>query len=434
MPSNYSIFTSFFLLFLFQTQRIGFKNLSPKNSWVLRATTTQDSEFAFFNYAAVLLPHMTQWVDITALQNTTGQSTDSLIYQVCDTTGSAAVLYVNGDQPKCAVYSGAKINITVRAHQVTVNALSPAALSVLTVMTHPEALYTILAIPQAPQTCLLIQQSALKKTLLVNFDQATQFEPRAHYPCDALPYTQRGVNTLRLGFTWEYLQNFLGQDIPIDWSKGGYAAQLVLLVQAWKNFTVILTLYDHMHYSYCAIGTPDCWVKAQRYQRVWQDIAQHFINDAHVVFDLMHQPAVQAGKLGTDVVLRNQNLATAAIRATGAQHFIFFEGNKNSSIENWHQEECDRANSVVFRPEKIHDAYSRAALSVSISCHHPDTIHALKKFGFWLKATHSFALISEIDAHNSQPLGCVQEVMLWGWLHKHIVGVDASALLLRMAP
>jgi hypothetical protein len=336
--------------------RLGFENTSPDNTWVLRSTG-DDPDYIITHYSLVLPPSQQEWLEPS-------NTTKNFIYQVCDTSGEAAILYTNGLLPMCAVYSGATINITITPLSITARAVENTAIKKIEVSGDASP-YAISATTLPPPECELPtpMQYADEKWRIVNLEGATLFEPQFPHACDVLYFANLGVNTVRLPFKWDYIQTFLSQDIPINWAPGGYGAQMIKLTHAWteKNYTVILSMYDRMRYSYCAIGASDCWVSQERYASVWQDIAAQLMNNSRVVFGLMNNPDVydiiDGKNNGTTIVLNNQNAAAKAIRALGAKQLILYSGNGGSNIATWNETYYGESNTKTFVPENITDNY-----------------------------------------------------------------------------
>lgn len=334
---------------------IGFENTSPDNSWVLRSTG-DDLDYMITHYSGELAPGEQQWVEMPR------NISKNFIYDVCDTSGEAAILYVNGPGLICAVYSGAKINITLSANSVIAKAIENTAVSNITI-TGEASPYMISATTLPPPECNLPTPTQYNdgKQRIVTLEGATHLNPQFPYACDLLYFAETGVNTVRLPFKWDYLQNFVGQDIPINWAQGGYGAQIVKLTNAWttKGYNVILSMYDRMRYSYCAIGASDCWVTQERFASAWNQIASQFVNNSRVIFGLMNNPEVidiiEGDNNGTVIVLNNQNAAAKAIRTTGAKQLILYSGNGGSNIATWNETFYGASNAKTFVPENITD-------------------------------------------------------------------------------
>lgn len=415
---------------------MGFENTSPDNTWVLRSTGDPLSYMAV-NYALVLPPGEEQWLEASNL-------TKNFIYQVCDTSGEAAVLYVNGPLPMCAVYSGAALNISITPNMVTVKAIESTAINTLSILGDAPP-YAISATTTPPPECELPypMQYADEKLRIINLEGATLFEPQFPNICDVSYFAEVGANTIRLPFKWDYIQCFLSSDIPINWAVGGYGAQMVKVTNAWteKNYTVILSMYDHMRYSYCAIGASDCWVSQARYANAWSQIAEQFLNNPRVVFGLMNKPDVDdiidGYNNGTTIVLNNQNAAAQAIRATGATQLILYSGNGGSNIQNWHEKTYGASNAETFNAKNITDHYYQ--LDLQMFYEKPDTLpeegcvtdstmcvdkQNPQTFIAWMNQTGIQVIIGQTGGTNSSEcIICINQGTTWLMLQNNITGI-----------
>ncbi len=420
---------------------MGFENTSPDNTWVLKSTG-DDIDYIVTHYHGVLFPGEQQWLEASNI-------TKNFIYQVCDTSGQASVLYVNGLGEMCAVYSGAMMNITITPYGITAKAVKNTAINSITVTTSAAPPYAISATTLPPPECDLSypMQYSDGKWRVVNLEGAALLEPQFPNICDLFYFAQVGVNTVRLSFKWDYLQCFLGQDIPINWGKGGYGAQIIKLINAWtdKNFTVILSMYDHMHYSYCAIGASDCWVSQERYASAWNQIAAQLVNNPRVVFGLMNQPdvydVIDGKNNGTTIVLNNQNAAAKAIRSTGASQLILYSGNGGSKVSSWDSTDYGDSNSDTFTPENITDTH----YAIETQMFYPEaeeppeqgciaTANAFPKtcidmqtpedFIRWMQETGIQVVISQTGGTNSSAcIICINQGTMWTMMQCNITGI-----------
>lgn len=421
-------------------KRIGFENNSPDNTWVLRSTG-DDIDYIITHHALVLSPGDEEWVDIS-------DQNKNFIYQVCDTSGKASAIYVNGPLPMCAVYSGAKINITISANQVTVNSFDNQAIQSIKVEGN-NSFYAINVQTLPPPECDLpyATQYQDQKWRMVNLEGATLFEPQFPYVCDLQYFAETGVNTVRLPFKWDYIQDFLSSDIPINWSKGSYAAQMLTVVNQWtsKNYTVILAMYNHMRYSYCAIGSSDCWVDKKRYAEVWRQIASQFVNNSRVVFSLMNEPNVQdyleSDNNGTQIVLDNQNAAARAIRLTGATQLILYSGNNGSNPRFWNSNDYGYSNSEIFIPSNIDDPhykievkmfYANPESEIEQGCieeaiNFPQQCLEMQNpdaFLEWMNSTNISVIVGQTGGTSSEEcIICINQGTMWAMIQNNIHGI-----------
>lgn len=420
---------------------MGFENTSPDNTWVLKGTG-DDIDYVVTHYNLELAPGAQEWLELP------NNASKNFIYQVCDTSGQAAVLYVNGPGLMCAVYSGAMINITITSYGITAKVVKNTSIKTIAVLGDASP-YMISATTMPPPKCNLPSPMLYddQKWRIINLEGAALLVPQFPHACDLLYFANAGANTVRLPFKWDYLQNFVGQDIPIDWAIGGYGAQIIKLTDAWtsKGYNVILSMYDHMRYSYCAIGASDCWVSQERFAAAWNQIATQFANNSRVVFGLMNNPDVydiiEKDNNGTVVVLNNQNAAARAIRSTGASQLILYSGNGGSKIENWKGTLYGASNRNTFTPENITDHhyaietqmfYSGSEKSPEEGCiatahDSPQScveMQSPENFIHWMQNTGIRAIISQTGGTNSSEcIICINQGTSWAMMQENITGI-----------
>lgn len=363
------------------TSDIIFQNTSPNNTWVFEKEYGKDAFCEYDSCHLVLEPGGKQWV---AFSN--NNALEILTYHVCDTTGPAAVTYWSDGSPKCAVYSGAKIDVTATPNQVSAVAIEGTVNTIE--VKNQDSIYQITATTTSPPTCDLPYPTQYKdgKRRTVNLSGASSTTPQFPYMCDLAYFASLGVNTVRFIFNWGYLQTDLSQISHINWMPGGYAYQLEQLTNAWTaaGYKVILTMDNSMKFGYCVIGAPDCWITQEQYANLWGELAQKFANNSKVIFGLMNKPDVNGGDMydGTTLVLNNQNAAANAIRHVlshepTALPIILYSGNGFSRMDNWNSSSYGKPNNVIFLPENINDT----RYEIEVSMYYPNTSTALPEEG-----------------------------------------------------
>ncbi len=421
---------------------ISFINASPHNNWILRSTG-DSIDYMMMHYQESLAPGATEVVELS------NNTVKNFIYEVCDSSGSEAILYMNGPGLKCAIYSGALINLTIASNNITAQSIGNNEIKRLTV-TGTTSPYLINATTTPQVACELPYAMTYndKKLRIINLEGATLDTPQIPDVCDLLYFANTGVNSVALPFKWDYLQNFLGQDIAINWSNDGYGGQLLYLIKTWtdKNYTVIFSMYDHMRYSYCSIGASDCWVNEERYANAWQQIAKQLANNSRVIFGLMNNPDVydliEGRNNGTRIVLNNQNAAAKAIREAGATtQLILYSGNGGSNIQNWFAPYDDIPNAEMFTRDNIHDHhyqldiemfYENPKTSPEQGCltsalEHPQACidkQNPNNFTAWLAETESYVIIKKTGGTNSNAcIICINQGTAWMMLQDNILGI-----------
>lgn len=296
----------------------------------------------------VLAPSAQQWINIY------DGGWKGLQYMVCETSGDASVIY--NDPISCAVWSGTTVQLKADYNGVTVEYVQEGTSPKNP--PHQGSLYSVTVTPEAESTCTFLPPTVYAdgKMRIVNLAGA-EFNsyPKFPHECDLDYFAQAGVNTVRFPFLWEYIQPNLG--LPIDWSEGGYAAQLKLLIDAWtsKGFTVLVDMHNYMKYSHTVIGAPGSWVSEEQYASAWKQIAEQIKDNPLVQFNLMNEPMIDGGVDydGTQLTLDNQNAADQAIRETGATQKSLYSGNGYSNVADWSLDYYGTPNSEVFVPERI---------------------------------------------------------------------------------
>jgi endoglucanase len=220
------------------------------------------------------------------------------------------------------------------------------------------------AIP-TPQTYSSIPYRGVN---MAGCDFATFYPP---YACNAIYFVQQGASTIRLPVLWEYLQPGLiptSEPAPIDFTSGNALTYSELVTELTNaGLFVIIDMHNYMRYNAAApgetitgpnyiIGSGDSTALTKdQYVAAWESIAQQFVNNPLVMFDLMNEP----NDMSTYLIIQNYNAVIAAIRsvetaAAVSPHLIHLEGNSYTCMATWTTSDpssgYDVANSVVFVP------------------------------------------------------------------------------------
>lgn len=203
--------------------------------------------------------------------------------------------------------------------------------------------------------------------------------------CDAVYFVNQGASVFRLPVLWEYLQPGLTREsepAPIDFTKGDALvyANLVRELTA-AGLYVIIDMHNYMRYNANAPGVDikgsdfiigsdsSNALKVEQYVAAWSSIAEEFVENPLVMFDLMNEP----NNMSTQLIIQNYNPVIAAIRkvetdANVSPHIIHLEGNFFSCLGGWTQAHpnCgyDEANSDVFLPANIIDPANNYVIHV----------------------------------------------------------------------
>lgn len=219
---------------------------------------------------------------------------------------------------------------------------------------------------------------------------------------DALYFVQKGANTVRIPFKWEYIQPDLTK--PIDFTQGN-AKKLVDLVGELTHagIYVILDMHNYLRYPSQMFNGPVIGLNSPAtthlYAQAWASFAEQFKNNDHVFFDLMNEPLADP-----KLILTNYNAAIIAIRSKGFKNLLLLEGNDWSKMSTWMKE-----NASTFIPTNIHDPDNNYAINVhqyfndeggnTATCFDPTIL--LEKIHFndfiqWVKANKVRVFLSEL--------------------------------------
>ena len=148
-------------------------------------------------------------------------------------------------------------------------------------------------------------------------------------------YASKGLNTIRLPFSWERLQPV--ENGPLDKTQLGYIDDIVHYAAA-KGVTVDLDPHNY-GFGYGNLigsaGTPD-----SAFSSLWSQLATHYAGQSNVIFGLMNEPHYQTPQQWVQPV----NDAIAAIRATGATQEILVPGTDYTGGDSW----ISSGNAAIF--------------------------------------------------------------------------------------
>lgn len=177
------------------------------------------------------------------------------------------------------------------------------------------------------------------------------------FPIDALYFTKKGANVLRIPFKWEYIQPDLSKEIDF---QSGNAKKLRELVETFTkaHIYVILDMHNFLRYPVENFHGPvigeDSHATTEKFAAAWGSFAKQFKNNPYVFFDLMNEPLSDP-----PLILKNYNAAISYIRAAGFQNLLLLEGSDWSKMSTW----IDK-NAKDFVAENIHDPNNNYALNI----------------------------------------------------------------------
>ena len=189
-------------------------------------------------------------------------------------------------------------------------------------------------------------------------------------------YADKGVNTIRLPFAWEYLQAATPLGVDIDFANGRAKTYLDTVQQLTdKGFTVIVDMHNYMRFngvgqmpkgqggSY-TIGGTNGGPTAAQYGTAWASIAKAVedIDTDLVIFDLMNEPMSGNPNLSPATLVDVYNTVISMIRSveTNGAHLILLEGTAYSGMHSW----TSSGNAAAFAEGNITDASNNYAINV----------------------------------------------------------------------
>lgn len=164
------------------------------------------------------------------------------------------------------------------------------------------------------------------------------------YPsaADIDAFASRGMNTIRLPFRWERLQQALGQDL--DATELGRLRETVEYAKG-RGLNVILDPHNYARYTVAGVaGIVGVDVDVALFADFWRRVAQTFANDPQVYFGLVNEPNTMA----TEAWVSAANAAIAAIREVGALNLILVPGNGWTGAHSWAATYYGTANSEAM--------------------------------------------------------------------------------------
>jgi endoglucanase len=153
-----------------------------------------------------------------------------------------------------------------------------------------------------------------------------------------------GFGAQRLPFLWERLQPTLGGDFaPVYWQDLQTAVSNIIKTGG----KAILDPHNYARYNGKIIGG-DASVSVALFVDLWTRLATHYKDNANVVFAIMNEPNTMSTKSWADTA----QIATNAIRKTGAKQLILVPGNgwtgAHSWLENWYDTDGKLSNADAF--------------------------------------------------------------------------------------
>jgi endoglucanase len=149
----------------------------------------------------------------------------------------------------------------------------------------------------------------------------------------------KGMNTFRLPFMWERLQN--SQFAAFNPAELNRLDNVVNYATGQEAY-VILNPHNFARYYGNVIGGGT--VPTSAFADFWSKLASHYQDNPRVIFGLVNEPNTMSTELWRD----DANAAIATIRATGATNLILVPGNAWTGAWSWEQNWYGTPNAQVM--------------------------------------------------------------------------------------
>jgi endoglucanase len=236
------------------------------------------------------------------------------------------------------------------------------------------------------------------------------------YPTDAEVdyFVGKGMNTFRLPFRWERLQN--SQNAALNAAELSRMTSFVNYATS-QGANVILDPHNFARYfpspasnfQGSTTGVVGGDVPDSSFANFWSQVAADFKNNSHVIFNLMNEPA----NLNTDQWVGAANAAIAAIRATGATNLILVPGNRFTGAWTWDTSDAngrsnadamldivDPGNNFAFDVHQYFDSDGSGTHSSILGNNPMLGVQRLTDFTNWLDANNRRGFLGEFAVDN----------------------------------
>lgn len=226
-----------------------------------------------------------------------------------------------------------------------------------------------------------------------------------HFPstADIKTYAQFGFKIIRLTILWERLQPELNQ--PFD---ERYFQEIDNFIQQAQKqgVQVVLDVHNYGRYKGQLIGTQA--VPTTAFEKLWEDLAEHFKNQPNLLFGLMNEPNKHDAKSWSVIAQKAVN----AIRSTGATQTVLVPGTFYTSAARWLHKDGEFSNGELLKaihdPQKnivyeVHQYLDRDSSGTEAECVSADIgVKRLTAFTGWLKQNGFKGFLGEFGVSDSQ--------------------------------
>jgi endoglucanase len=226
--------------------------------------------------------------------------------------------------------------------------------------------------------------------------QAGKYGKDYAYPSrkEAAPFLDMGMNTVRLGFTWERIQHELMGPLDPDELR-----HLDTSIEALGGFgTIIIDLHNYGNVSGTKLDDPS---RGALLADLWTRLAKHYSANPRIAFGIMNEPH----DIDAAVWRRISDQTLAAIRSTGAKNLVLVPGTRWTGGHSWSSGGAG-SNAAAMSGFKdsnfmfeIHQYLDSDSSGTKTECSDPEAgSRRLAKVTKWLRDQHARAVLAEFGA------------------------------------
>jgi endoglucanase len=169
-------------------------------------------------------------------------------------------------------------------------------------------------------------------------------------PHEMIAFQEMGVTVFRLPIRWERVQWELGS--PLVEAEMARIDKVIQFATD-RKISVIIDVHNYGKYKRQSIGTGN--VGVQDFAMLWQLIASRYRQNPLVIFGLMNEPFDIAAETWVEIA----QVATDAIRKTGAVNLVLVPGTAWSGAHSWRKSVVGVSNAEAM--EKYRDPMNNFA-------------------------------------------------------------------------
>ena len=235
-------------------------------------------------------------------------------------------------------------------------------------------------------------------------------------------YISKGMNTFRLPFRWERLQQ--SQNAALDTTELARMDTFVTYATSQGAYVILdphnFQRYypDSGNYQSSTKGLVGTDVPDSAFTDFWSKLAGHYKDNSKVIFGLMNEP----NTMSTAQLVTSENAAIAAIRATGATNLILVPGNAWTGAWTWSNTDYNGANAEEMLnivdsganfAFEVHQYMDSDGSGTSATIANNDSqigVSRLSTFTNWLKENNRKGFLGEFAVANSVVGGAASQI------------------------